>query len=54
MTPFLIALQFLTTFPVQLKTMPSHQQNGQSLLYYPVVGGMIGFILSVFSIIFRS
>jgi hypothetical protein len=35
MTPFWIALQFLTTFPIQLKAMPSKQQNGQSLLFYP-------------------
>lgn len=45
MTPFFIALQFLTTFPVQLKQMPTKQQNGQSLLFYPVVGLLIGFIL---------
>lgn len=45
MTPFLIALQFLTTFPIQLKEMPSKQQNGQSLLFYPLIGLMIGVIL---------
>ncbi|NNG80564.1 MULTISPECIES: adenosylcobinamide-GDP ribazoletransferase [Acinetobacter Taxon 24D] len=45
MTPFFIALQFLTTFPVQLKEMPSTQQNGQSLLFYPLIGLMIGVIL---------
>ena len=45
MTAFWIALQFLTTFPVQLKAMPTPQQNGQSLLFYPVVGLMIGVIL---------
>lgn len=45
MTPFFIALQFLTTFPVQLKEMPSKQQNGQSLLFYPLIGLMIGVIL---------
>lgn len=45
MTPFWIALQFLTTFPVQLKAMPSKQQNGQSVLFYPVVGLIIGLIL---------
>ena len=54
MTPFLIALQFLTTFPVQLKTMPSHQQNGQSLLFYPVVGGMIGFILCGLAVLLQA
>lgn len=45
MTPFWIALQFLTTFPIQLKQMPSKQQNGQSLLFYPLVGLIIGLIL---------
>lgn len=45
MTPFFIALQFLTTFPVQLKQMPSKQQNGQSLLFYPLVSLIIGLIL---------
>lgn len=45
MTPFLIALQFLTVFPVQLKQMPSHRRNGQSLLFYPVIGLLIGLLL---------
>ena len=45
MTPFLIALQFLTTFPIQLKEMPSKQQNGQSLLFYPLIGLIVGAIL---------
>ena len=45
MTPFFIALQFLTIFPVQLKEMPSKQQNGQSLLFYPLIGLIIGAIL---------
>ncbi|MGA9698977.1 MAG: adenosylcobinamide-GDP ribazoletransferase, partial [Acinetobacter sp.] len=45
MTPFFIALQFLTIFPIQLKEMPSKQQNGQSLLFYPLIGLMIGTIL---------
>ncbi|WOE40019.1 adenosylcobinamide-GDP ribazoletransferase [Acinetobacter chinensis] len=45
MTPFLIALQFLTVFPVQLKQMPSHRQNGQSLLFYPVIGLLTGLLL---------
>ncbi|AXQ22407.1 adenosylcobinamide-GDP ribazoletransferase [Acinetobacter wuhouensis] len=47
MTPFLIALQFLTTFPIQLKAMPSPQQNAQSLLFYPIIGLLIGLILFV-------
>lgn len=45
MTAFLIALQFLTQFPIQLRTMPTPQQNAQSLLFYPVVGLIIGLVL---------
>lgn len=45
MTPFWIALQFLTTFPVRLSAMPTPQQNAQALLFYPVVGLLIGGIL---------
>ena len=45
MMPFWIALQFLTLFPIQLKQMPSKQQNGQSLLFYPVIGLGIGLVL---------
>lgn len=45
MMPFWIALQFLTVFPIQLKQMPSKQQNGQSLLFYPIIGLGIGLVL---------
>ena len=45
MMPFWIALQVLTVFPIQLKQMPSKQQNGQSLLFYPVIGLGIGLVL---------
>ena len=45
MTPFWIALQFLTVLPIELKSMPSAKQNGQALLFYPVVGLLIGLIL---------
>ncbi len=45
MTPFWIALQFLTIVPVQLKQMPSVQQNAQSLLYYPCIGALMGTLL---------
>lgn len=54
MTPFLIALQFLTTFPIQLKAMPSKQQNGQSLLFYPVIGLLIGGILALTAFALQS
>lgn len=47
MTPFWIALQFLTTFPIHLKAMPSAQQNAQSLLFYPCIGLLIGGLLYI-------
>lgn len=50
MIPFWIALQFLTVFPIQLKQMPSKQQNGQSLLFYPIIGLGIGFVLYTIAI----
>nr|WP_174505977.1 adenosylcobinamide-GDP ribazoletransferase [Acinetobacter sp. Marseille-Q1620] len=51
MTAFLIALQFLTTFPVYLKHLPTPQQNAQSLLFYPLIGLLIGIILYAFATI---
>ena len=45
MQPFLIALQFLTSLPVRLSGMPRPEQVGRSLLYYPVVGLIIGGLL---------
>ncbi|WP_337078008.1 adenosylcobinamide-GDP ribazoletransferase [Acinetobacter pittii] len=49
MTPFWIALQFLTVLPIELKTMPTAQQNGRAILFYPLVGVMIGGILFLIS-----
>lgn len=54
MTPFFIALQFLTIFPIQLKEMPSKQQNGQSLLFYPLIGLMIGAILFAIAMLLHA
>ncbi|NCI79114.1 adenosylcobinamide-GDP ribazoletransferase [Acinetobacter kanungonis] len=51
MTPFLIALQFLTTLRVQLKEMPTSQQNANSILFYPVVGLIIGLILYIVALL---
>lgn len=45
MIPWLIALQFLTRLPVRLPGMPSPQQVGRSLLWYPAVGLLIGLLL---------
>ena len=51
MTPFWIALQFLTVLPIELKTIPTAQQNSRAILFYPLVGLIIGgilFLLPVF------
>ncbi|MCH7335009.1 adenosylcobinamide-GDP ribazoletransferase [Acinetobacter sp. NIPH 2699] len=45
MLPFWIALQFLTILPIKLKRIPDPKQNAQSVLFYPLIGLLIGFIL---------
>lgn len=45
MTPLLIALQFLTRLPVRLPGMPEPRETGRSLLWYPLVGLLIGALL---------
>jgi adenosylcobinamide-GDP ribazoletransferase len=45
MTPWWIALQFLTRLPVTLAGMPTPEQVGRSLLFYPLVGLLIGILL---------
>lgn len=45
MTPWWIALQFLTRLPVTLAGMPTPEQIGRSLLFYPLVGLLIGLLL---------
>ncbi len=43
--PLLIAVQFMTTVPVRLPYLPSRQQNALSMLFYPVIGLMLGGVL---------
>jgi len=43
--PFLVALQFLTRIPVRTNDQYSDQDIGNSLLYYPLVGFIIGLLL---------
>ncbi|HBM07500.1 MAG TPA: adenosylcobinamide-GDP ribazoletransferase, partial [Pseudomonas sp.] len=50
MQPFLIALQFLTCLPVRLRGMPEPQQIGRSLLYYPLVGLLLGGMLCLLGV----
>ncbi|MET1078043.1 MAG: adenosylcobinamide-GDP ribazoletransferase [Pseudomonas sp.] len=45
MQPLLIALQFLTCLPIRLAGMPSAEQLGRSLLWYPLVGLLVGLAL---------
>ena len=45
MLPFWIALQFLTVLPIHLKQMPTAKQNGRAILFYPLVGLLIGSLL---------
>ncbi|MHA7833561.1 MAG: adenosylcobinamide-GDP ribazoletransferase [Algiphilus sp.] len=42
---FLIALQFLSIVPVALRPAPEARDNGLSLLYYPLVGLLLGLLL---------
>ena len=43
--PFLIALQFLTRLPVRLTGELSAADLGRSLLYYPLIGLLLGILL---------
>ena len=45
MITLLIALQFLTRLPVSLSGMPTPEQVGRSLLWYPLVGLVLGLLL---------
>ncbi|MFV5360243.1 adenosylcobinamide-GDP ribazoletransferase [Acinetobacter oleivorans] len=54
MIPFWIALQFLTVLPIELKTMPTAQQNGRAILFYPLVGLMIGGVLFFIAFLFAK
>lgn len=46
MKSFLLALQFLTRIPVVIRDAPSRQAAGRSLLYYPLVGLILGLLLA--------
>ncbi|TLX60433.1 adenosylcobinamide-GDP ribazoletransferase [Stutzerimonas nosocomialis] len=45
MQALLIAVQFLTCLPVRLSGMPTADAMGRSLLYYPLVGALLGALL---------
>lgn len=54
MLPFWIALQFLSSFPVRLPGMPTPEQSGRSLLFYPLVGLLFGIVLTALSTILQG
>lgn len=39
---FLVALQFLTRIPVRFRTLPTDGEVSCSLVFYPLVGGLLG------------
>src|SRR4030067_2574797 len=43
--PLLLAIQFLTQIPVRLKQPYGEREVGASLLYYPLVGLLLGALL---------
>ncbi|MEH6565337.1 MAG: adenosylcobinamide-GDP ribazoletransferase [Halopseudomonas sp.] len=45
MMPFALALQFLTRLPVRLRRAPSAEESAESLLWYPLVGVVLGLLL---------
>ncbi|KUM44337.1 adenosylcobinamide-GDP ribazoletransferase [Pseudomonas sp. EpS/L25] len=45
--PLLIAVQFLTRLPVRLPGLPPPEAVGRSVLWYPVVGLLLGGLLSL-------
>ncbi len=44
--PFLLALQFLTALPIRIEGQPEAEVAGRSLVYYPLVGLLIGVLLA--------
>ncbi|MCW8825711.1 MAG: adenosylcobinamide-GDP ribazoletransferase, partial [Gammaproteobacteria bacterium] len=43
--PLIVALQLLTRIPIPVEIEATEQQFGRSILFYPVVGLLIGLIL---------
>lgn len=44
--PLLIALQFLTVVPIRIDGTPDDRETGQSIVYYPLIGLLIGAMLA--------
>lgn len=54
MRPFLIALQFLTRLPVSVDGEPRDQDLGCSVLYYPLIGLLLGLLLAATGWVFQD
>ena len=54
MKKFLIALQFLTILPIKIKSGIRPQEIGRSLVYFPIVGALIGSTLALSLFVFGS
>lgn len=54
MTSLLLALQFLTIIPVNHSYIASDRQLGNSILFYPVIGLLIGSILALSSLLLAN
>lgn len=52
MKPFLIALQFLTIFPVRISSEITAKDSSRALIFFPAVGALIGIILCLISLCF--
>lgn len=53
MKNFFIALQFLTSLPVKIKSDIDQRAFGKSLLYFPIIGALIGLLLSAVVFLFN-
>lgn len=54
MKKFFIAVQFLTKFPVRLKTVPSEKDVAESMVFYPLVGAGIGGFLVLIAMLLHG
>lgn len=51
MSTFIFALQFLTRIPLSIETIVTNKQWGQSVLFYPLVGLLMGCFLAIVAVL---
>ncbi|MFP5304794.1 MAG: adenosylcobinamide-GDP ribazoletransferase [Gammaproteobacteria bacterium] len=49
-----VAVQFLTRLPLRLAAAPTPQQQAQALLWYPLVGALLGVVLSLAALVLTT